>query len=103
MLILVIAVSIVFPTIGAQKIFYQNTKQKELLQLYAENIFWMNLYGYSSQFNEVEVISSSFTQIPYIIVNKYGEKEQSFRNLMSLCLKFNGAIYDVNIVYDNRE
>jgi hypothetical protein len=100
-LILGIAISVVFPTISAQKIFYEKIKQKELVQLYAEDIFWANLYGFEYKNSDIETLSTELSEKDFSIY-KDGEKIISTRKIMELKLLFKGQEYDIEIVYDNR-
>jgi len=101
-LILGIAISVVFPTISAQKIYYEKIKQKELVQLYAENIFWANLYNFDHNSSDLKVLSTHLSEENFSMY-KNGEKILSLRKIMNLELLFNGRKYDVEIVYDNRK
>ncbi|MDK2886435.1 MAG: hypothetical protein PWP54_993 [Thermosipho sp. (in: thermotogales)] len=101
-MILGIAISVVFPTISAQKIFYEKIKQRELAQLYAENIFWENLYNLGYSASNLTLLSYDILEENFVVYSN-GKKDQIPRKIMNLRFLFNNKEYDVDIIYDTRK
>lgn len=82
---------------------YEKIKQEEIVQLYAENVFWDSLYNFNYNFEELKVLSVKLSEENFTIVENNGEKNTGLRKVMFYSLEFKNKTYNIRIIYDFRK